>query len=189
MRPRIFLGCWLISLINGKYILVDVEDGEPTPDKNHREPVHSSATEVQCTGQEAESPWSHCSSCVCKDGCITEFCTRSDLSQDCQNFKHKGELYYVHWNNCHAGTECVKVENGVNGKCKNYSIGKCTRDYEKDGKMKPNPPSCIPPGGRCSMKKPKKLSITFDFRFRSSNDGKSCCKGSFCLLGKCLRNS
>ena len=53
----------------------------------------------------------------------------------------------------------------------------------------PPPPVCSGPGDCCGPTCPKykKVSITFEFSFRSSRAGPKCCAGLRCLGGACSK--
>ena len=113
MRLGIFLGCWSISLINGKYILVDVEDGDPTPDKYPRKrfcpfPPCNPPSGKQCTGRVVKAPWSDCDVCSCIDGCIwTNLCTRDPgCGPEKRGLFQKCDLDLK---NCAIGLKCIRV--------------------------------------------------------------------------------
>ena len=50
----------------------------------------------------------------------------------------------------------------------------------------PNPDWCVPPGGRCKERQPK-ISITYEFAFRSRKPARFCCPRSMCVRGRCIQ--
>ena len=50
----------------------------------------------------------------------------------------------------------------------------------------PNPDWCVPPGGRCKERQ-LKMSITYEFAFRSRKPARFCCPRSMCVQGRCIQ--
>ena len=50
----------------------------------------------------------------------------------------------------------------------------------------PNPDWCVPPGGRCKERQ-LKMSITYEFAFRSRKPARFCCPRSMCVQERCIQ--
>ena len=172
-----FLGMWMIPLIHGKYLLVDVDDQQPLV----RGP------ELQCrmdVDGKTLSPWDSCNRCYCQKGCIGP-CTKINCNDMNTKIKTDGQSCDAKRNNCVDGLKCVKYWDVCPQG--NTRIGRCEKDRTveptvPDLKPPPRSKTCTPRGGRCASK----LSITIEFSFRSSNNGEGCCRGLTCVLGRCV---
>ena len=117
MRFCGILGLSLIALINGKYLLVEVENQQPV----NRGPV------FQCNldGSMTASPYDSCNSCKCVDYCVGG-CTKKDCGDSGKKIKELDQLCDLKTNNCIEGLIC------------NRRFWACSSGHEEIGRCEKN---------------------------------------------------
>ena len=122
MRFIFLFALFFISLINGTYLLVEVDE---VKDKDN------DSMEPQCTGKSESSPWDICNNCTCTDdGCVSKDCTTTQLlglfTSPCPGKKKPGQLCSLKLKNCVYGHACTDIFESCNN-----DVGKCEKVFEK----------------------------------------------------------
>ena len=116
MRFCFILGLSLTALINGKYLLVEIE----TQQSVNKGPI------FQCYDNKTVSPFDSCNSCKCVNNCIGG-CTRKGCGDFGKKIKERDQLCDLKTNNCIEGLICSKRFWACSWG--NEEIGECDINY------------------------------------------------------------
>jgi len=130
MKIIILFALFFINLINGTYLLVEVDDdsqmtGKKSDSQRSLDKINDSV-EPQCTGKSVANPRDICNNCTCTDdGCVSKDCTSTLLlgyfKTKCPGKKKPGQLCSMKLKNCVYGHVCADIFESCNN-----DVGECT---------------------------------------------------------------